>query len=169
MVGEIIVNAIGLISGFGVAQVLGDFVESKTKPGIIATSTSQDKIMAGITNDGPKVALAYGLYYARKSSPFVKNIVVGSTLSTIFDVYWRFKHNGVPYSGYKLVPIETPIIPVPGTSTTPSGTSTTPTSSTSSGQSPGEPDIGLLNNTYFISDTDTLEDIMEKGRILEEM
>ena len=170
MVGEVIVNAIGLIFGLGVAQALGDFTESKLKPGIVATSSSQDKIMAGIANDGPKAALAYGLYYAGKSSPFIKSVVVGSALSTVFDIYWRYGHDGVPYSGCvttpaPVTPVGTPTTPV-GTPTTPTGT--TPTSSTSSGQSPGEPDIGLLDS-YFISGTDTLEDIMEKGRILEEM
>jgi hypothetical protein len=169
MVGDAIVNAIGLISGFGVAQVLGDLVESKIKPGISVTSTSQDKLMAGVVNDGSKTILAYGLYYAGKTSPFVKNIVIGSALSTVFDVYWRYGHEGVPYSGYTTVPIQTPVgTPAPITPVPITPAPTTPASSTSSGQSPGEPDIGLLDSV-FISDTDTLEDIMEKGRILEEM
>ena len=174
MVDEVIINTIGLIFGFGVSQALGDFAESKIKPGIVATSSSQDKMIGEAANDGTKLVLAYGLYSAGKSSAFAKSAVAGTVLSTVFDAYWRYGHEGVPFSGYKLVPIETPIsqpVVVPPTST-PTGTSTpinTPTSSTSSGQEPGEPDIGLLDNTYLILNTDTLEDIMEKGRILEEI
>jgi hypothetical protein len=178
MVDEVIVNTIGLIFGFGTAHVLGNFIESKVKPGVVVVSTSQDKMIAEAANDGPKLALAYGLYSAGKSSSFAKSAVAGTVISTIFDAYWRYGHEGVPYSGYKLVPVETPTsqpvvvpptgTPAPTTPTTPTSTIPVPTSSTSSGESPGEPDIGLLDSV-FISDTDTLEDIMEKGRILEEM
>ena len=155
MVDEVIVNTIGLIFGIGVAEALGNFAESKIKPGVVITSTSQDKMVAEVANNGPKVALAYGVYMAGKSSSFAKSAVVGSVLSTISDVYWRYKNEGVPYSGYKLVPIETPTTSAP---TTPAPTTPTDT----------EPDIGLLDS-YLILNTDTLEDIMEKGRILEEI
>lgn len=131
MVDEVLTNTIGLIVGFGVAQTLGDFAESKIKPGVVMTSTSQDKMTAEVANNGSKVALAYGVYTAGKTSSFAKSAVVGSVLSTIFDVYWRYKHEGVPYSGYKTVPIG--------------------------------------GSISLISDTDSLEDIIAKGRILEEI
>lgn len=105
MVDEVLTNTIGLIVGFGIAQTLGNFTESKIKSGIVVTSTSQDKMTAEVANNGPKVALAYGVYMTGKSSPFAKSAVVGSILSTISDVYWRYKHEGVPYSGYKIVPV----------------------------------------------------------------
>ena len=131
MVDEVLTNTIGLIFGFGTAQTLGDYIESKVKPGIVVTSTSQDKMAAEVANNGPKAALAYGVYMAGKSSSFAKSVVVGSILSTISDVYWRYKHEGVPYSEYKIVPV--------------GGTLT------------------------MISDVDTLEDIIAKGRELEEV
>lgn len=151
MVDEVITNTIGLIVGFGVAQTLGDFAESKIKPGIVATSTSQDKMIAEAANDGSKVALAYGAYAAGKSSPFAKSVVVGSVLSAVFDVYWRYQHEGVPYSGYKTVPIETPV-----------GIETPPVEV----KVPADKTGGRL---FLIADTDTLEDIISQGRILEEI
>ena len=153
MVDEVLTNTIGLIFGFGVSQALGDYAESKIKPGIVATSTNQDKTIAEVSNDGPKLALAYGAYTKGKTSPFMKSFTVGSVMSTIFDVYWRYKHDGVPYSGYKLVPIEIPI--------------GTPTGGTPVGDTP----IGGITRgrLFLISDTDSLEDIIAQGRILEEI
>lgn len=175
MVDDVLVNAIGLIFGFGGSETLGDYVESKIKPGVTIGSTSQDKLIARVANNGPKLVLAYGVYTVGQKSPFIKNVAMGVVLSVIGDTYWRYLHQGAPPSAYTEVPIETPTgTPAPsGTPTTSTPTTSTPTgtsagTSSSSGESPGEPDIGLLDS-IFILDTDTLEDIIVKARILEEM
>ena len=97
----------GLAVGYFGSQFLGNFIEGKVKPGILKTSTSQDKMIAGIANDGSKVALAYGAYSIARTSPFMKNIAWGSTLAAVIDAGWRYSHNGVPY-GYK--PFNIPLL-----------------------------------------------------------
>lgn len=149
MVDEALTNTLGLIFGFGIAQTLGDFTESKVKPGIVSSSTSQDKMIAEASNDGPKLALAYVTYSKGKTSSFMKSFTVGSVISTIFDAYWRYKHDGVPPSGFKVVPIESPIVP--------------PTSQ------PVVPPTRASTGLFLVSDTDSLEEIMAQGRILEEI
>lgn len=97
----------GLAIGYFGSQFLGNFVESKVKPDIVDASTSQDKIIAGVANDGSKAALAYGAYSVGKTSPFMKNIAWGSALAAVIDAGWRYSHNGVPY-GYK--PFNIPLL-----------------------------------------------------------
>ena len=99
----------GLVLGYFGGQILGNFVESKIKPGIIDNSARQDKMIAGIANDGSKSILAYGAYKLgeKQTSPFVKNIAWGAILSTVIDAGWRYSHNGVPY-GYK--PFNIPLL-----------------------------------------------------------
>jgi hypothetical protein len=99
----------GLALGYFGGQFLGNFIEGKVKPGITANDTNQNKIIAGIANDGSKAALAYGAYTIGKkqTSPFVKNVAWGSVLSAVIDAGWRYSHKGVPY-GYK--PFNIPLL-----------------------------------------------------------
>lgn len=97
----------GLAIGYFGSQFLGNFIEGKVKPGILDTSTSQDKMIAGVANDGSKAALAYGAYRVGQTSPFMKNIAWGSALAAVIDAGWRYSHNGVPY-GYK--PFNIPLL-----------------------------------------------------------
>jgi hypothetical protein len=97
----------GLAVGYFGGQFLGNFIESKIKPDIIDTATSQDKMIAGVANDGSKAVLAYGAYKYGTTSPFLKNIAWGATLAAVIDAGWRYSHNGVPY-GYK--PFNIPLL-----------------------------------------------------------
>lgn len=100
-------SVVGLAVGYLGGQILGNYVEDQVKPGIVDTATSQDKLIAGGSNDGTKLALAYGAYSIGKSSVFLKNVTWGALLSAIVDAGWRYTHNGVPY-GYK--PFNIPLL-----------------------------------------------------------
>jgi hypothetical protein len=138
----------GLAIGYFGSQFLGNFIESKIKPGIVATSSDQDKMIAGGSNDGPKLALAYGAYKYGTTSPFLKNVAWGSILAAVIDASYRYTHGGVPY-GY--MPFNIPllgdlnaIISNPGHNP---------------GSNPG-------NNNHLMTDKDTTETILAKGREL---
>jgi hypothetical protein len=97
----------GLAVGYFGGQFLGNLIESKIKPDILDTSTSNDKMIAGVANDGTKLVFAYGAYKTGPTSPFLKNVTWGSVLAAVIDAGWRYSHNGVPY-GYK--PFNIPLL-----------------------------------------------------------
>ena len=97
----------GLAVGYFGSQFLGNFIEGKIKPGVLDTSTSQDKMIAGVSNDGSKAVFAYGAYKTGPTSPFLRNVAWGSVLAAVIDAGWRYTHNGVPY-GYK--PFNIPLL-----------------------------------------------------------
>jgi hypothetical protein len=105
MVDDVLVNTLALLFGGGGAEALGNYAESKIKPGVLVTSTNQDKLIAEVANNGPKLVFAYGIYSVGKRSPFIKSVAMGAVLSAIFDVGWRYTHQGAPYSAYVEVPV----------------------------------------------------------------
>jgi hypothetical protein len=137
----------GLAFGYFGSQFLGNYVENKLKPGIAATATNQDKMLAGASNDGPKLALALSAYSLGKShtSPFMKNVAWGSVLAALLDASWRYTHNGVPY-GY--MPFNIPLLG--------------DLNGIVSGPNPGmQP-----NNNHLPTQIDTTESILAKGQEL---
>ena len=138
----------GLAVGYFGGQFLGNFIEGQIKPGILDASSSQDKMIAGIANDGSKAALAYGAYKMGETNVFLKNIAWGSTLAAVIDAAWRYSHNGVPY-GYK--PFNIPLL----------GDLNEIIAGPNSGQSVSAP-----NNSHLMANKDTTESILAKGREL---
>lgn len=153
----------GLMVGYFGGQFLGNLVESKLKPGVVSTSTKTDKIVAGVSNDGAKVALAYGAYTVGRS-PFLRNVAWGSTLAAVVDAGWRYTHDGVPY-GYK--PFDIPLLGdinkvIYGQGHTESELSELKSLGLDSLNSYDNINISSL----MVSDSDSIDDIIDKGRKL---
>lgn len=137
----------GLAIGYLGSQFLGNFIENSVKPGILDTSTSEDKMIAGAANDGSKLALAYGAYKIAETSVFMRNVAWGSALAAVVDAGWRYSHNGVPY-GYK--PFNIPLL----------GDLNDIISGPNSELKPAP------SNNHLVTNLDSTESILAKGREL---